>query len=234
MNPFSIYPVGEVLSPFKTKFGLPRQPGIIPSVESKIRLFEEFSDPDYLRGIENFSHIWILFIFHHNIASGFKKLVRPPRFGGNKKAGVFASRSPFRPNFTGMSAVELVDVEYGRNTVLTVKGADFADRTPVIDIKPYVKYADCIENSECNVFDLKPEKSFYVEFSCEAESFLTNNKKLKQLIEEVLSYDPRPGYYSENSDYKIFGMEFDTFDIRFEVKGKILYVKEIVKSLGRS
>jgi tRNA-Thr(GGU) m(6)t(6)A37 methyltransferase TsaA len=234
MKEYTINPIGEVVSPFKTKFGLPRQPGIILSVESKIRLFEEFSHPDFFRGIENFSHIWVIFIFHHNISSGFNKLVRPPRLGGNKKAGVFASRSPFRPNFTGISAVELVGIEYGENTVLTVKGADFADKTPVVDIKPYVKYADSLENSESKNFDLKPDNSFSVEFLPQAEKFLEGNKKLKQQLCEVLSHDTRPGYYCEEHDGKIFGMEFDTFDIRFEVKGSVLYVKEIVKSLGRS
>jgi tRNA-Thr(GGU) m(6)t(6)A37 methyltransferase TsaA len=231
MDQFTIKPVGEIISPFKTKFGLPRQSGIISSVESKICLFEEFSNKDFFRGIENFSHLWILFIFHHNISSGFNKLVRPPRLGGNKKVGVFSSRSPFRPNFTGMSAVELVDIKYQRNTVLTVKGGDFADKTPVIDIKPYIKYADSIEKSECKIFDSKPQKVFDVEFSLQAEEFLKDKKILKENIEEILSYDPRPGYL-ENNCPKNFGMEFDSLDIRFEVKGKILYIKEIVKSLG--
>ncbi|MCB9480213.1 MAG: tRNA (N6-threonylcarbamoyladenosine(37)-N6)-methyltransferase TrmO [Desulfobacteraceae bacterium] len=233
MDKFTISPVGEIISPFKTKFGLPRQSGIISSVESKICLFEEFSDKDFFRGIENFSHLWILFIFHHNISSGFNKLVRPPRLGGNKKIGVFSSRSPFRPNFTGMSAVELVGVEFGKNTVLTVRGGDFADKTPVIDIKPYIKYADSIEKSECKNFGSKPEKKFEIKFSLQAEDFLKDNEILKESINEILSYDPRPSYL-ENNCSKSFGMEFDNVDIRFEVKGKVLYIKEIVKSLGGS
>ncbi|MDY0131390.1 MAG: tRNA (N6-threonylcarbamoyladenosine(37)-N6)-methyltransferase TrmO [Desulforegulaceae bacterium] len=234
MDLFSINPIGEVSSPFKTKFGLPRQPGIVLSVESKIRLFEEFSHIDFFRGLEDFSHIWILFIFHHNIVSGFNKLVRPPRLGGNKKAGVFSTRSPFRPNFIGMSAVELLDIEYGKNTILTVRGGDFADKTPVVDIKPYVKFADLINNSKSKVFDSKPEKSFDVEFSSEVKQVLKNKNKLRQQLKEVLSYDLRPGYCSEDHQDKVYGMEFENYNIKFEVKGRILYVKEMIKSLGRS
>lgn len=228
INEYKISSIGNIISPFKEKFGIPRQPGIISTIESKILLNEDYSSEECFRGLESFSHIWILFLFNENIDKGWKKIVRPPRLGGNKKVGVFSSRSPFRPNFIGMSAVELVSIEVGKNTCLNIKGADLLDGTPIIDIKPYIKYADSIIESECGDFTKKPVKDFKVVFSSQAESVCDENKGLKSDLENILSYDTRPAYYGKSSENKIFGMKFESFDVRFEIQSKCLHIIEIV------
>lgn len=225
---FDLYPVGEIISPFKEKFGIPRQAGITLSVESKIRLSKEFSDEEFVRGLDNFSHIWIIFGFSKNISKGYKRLVRPPRLGGNKKVGVFASRSPFRPNFLGMSAVKLEKINIDVNTELIISGGDFLNQTPVFDIKPYIEYADAIDNANCGEFSLKPDKIFNVNFSNKALKVCNKYLKLKKNLEDILSYDLRPGYYDESSDGRLFGIKFECYDVRFEIYGNELYVQEIV------
>jgi tRNA-Thr(GGU) m(6)t(6)A37 methyltransferase TsaA len=227
MNKYQVSPIGEVLSPFREKFGIPRQAGIIPTVESKIRLYDEFSDSDFVRGLENFSHIWVIFLFHENIEKGWKKMVRPPRLGGNKKVGVFASRAPFRPNFIGTSAVKLINIEHGKNIFLTVQGADIADKTPVIDIKPYVKFADAVDNADSGVFNNPPEKKFNVLFSEQAKSVCSLNKGLEAKLIEVLSYDIRPAYIEKDGGARIFGIKFESYNIRFSTEKETLYILEI-------
>ena len=226
---YIISPIGRVISPFKEKFGIPRQSGMVSTVESKIRLYEEYSSRECVRGLEDFSHIWILFSFHENTDRGWNENVRPPRLGGNKKTGVFSSRSPFRPNHIGMSAVQLKKIEKtGRNLLITVSGADILDNTPVFDIKPYIKYADSIENAKCGCFSLKPEKELSIVFSPQAEDVCHNNKGLECMLREVLSYDPRPAYYKKTFQEKIFGIKFECFNVRFRVCGDFLHVEEIV------
>ncbi|MGM0418686.1 MAG: tRNA (N6-threonylcarbamoyladenosine(37)-N6)-methyltransferase TrmO [Thermodesulfobacteriota bacterium] len=227
MSEYKVSPIGEVLSPFREKFGIPRQAGIISTVESKIRLYDEFSDACIVKGLENFSHIWVIFLFHENIEKGWKKMVRPPRLGGNKKIGVLASRAPFRPNFIGTSAVKLVNIEHGKNIFLTVLGADIADKTPVIDIKPYVKFADAVDNADSGIFNNPPEKKFNVLFSMQAKSVCALNKGLEVKLIEILSYDIRPAYIEENGGVRNFGIKFETFNIRFTVEKKNLYIVEI-------
>ncbi|PIE75140.1 MAG: tRNA (N6-threonylcarbamoyladenosine(37)-N6)-methyltransferase TrmO [Deltaproteobacteria bacterium] len=220
--------IGYISSPFKEKFGIPRQPGINSTIESKICLEKEFSSEECVRGLENFSHIWVIFKFHENVSKGWSNLVRPPRLGGNKKVGVFASRSPFRPNFTGISVVKLLKIEVGINTVITISGGDFMDKTPVIDIKPYILYSDSIEDAVCKDFELKPQKKLVVTFSDKAKAVCMDYEGLENKLSDILSYDPRPAYYNNDRD-KECGMKFDRFDIRFKVCKDILNIQEIIK-----
>lgn len=220
-------PVGEVISPFREKFGIPRQAGIISTVESKIRLYKDFSSVETIRGLENFSHIWVVFVFHENIDKGWKNLVRPPRLGGEKKVGVFTSRSPFRPNFIGMSAVKLLDILVEDEILLIVRGGDFVDKTPVLDIKPYIKYADAIEDACSGEFGTEPQKEFQVVFSEKSDALCSKHKGLKESLDDILSYDLRPAYYKRTSKDKIFGIKFESFDVRFKIEHDILYIEEI-------
>lgn len=227
---YSESPIGYIESPYVEKFGIPRQSGIISTVESKIRLSEEFAHENFVRGLEHFSHLWILFKFHENIDKGFSPLVRPPRLGGNKKIGVFASRSPFRPNFIGISAVELVDIKKDKGLYIIVKGGDFANKTPVIDIKPYIKFADCVENAVCGEFQNSPEAELKVFFSDKCMNICYENPKLYENIKEILSYDIRPAYYKNQKTDKMFGMEFERFNIKFKVEDKVVYIEDITKT----
>src|SRR5690554_2357523 len=143
----SIISIGYIESPYRQKFAIPRQPGLVKSARGAIRLENEFAHPDCTRGLEEFSHLWVQFIFHETQAQGWKPLVRPPRLGGNEKRGVFATRSTFRPNAIGLSVVELVEVQLSPKPKLIVRGLDLLDGTPIIDIKPYLPYADAIPNA---------------------------------------------------------------------------------------
>jgi tRNA-Thr(GGU) m(6)t(6)A37 methyltransferase TsaA len=227
--------IGTIDSPYKEKFAIPRQPGIVTAAQGQLRLTGSANNADLVRGLEQFSHIWLLFIFHGTQSQGWKPLVRPPRLGGNKKLGVFATRSTFRPNPIGMSVVKLDHIEQqGSQVILHINELDLLDGTPIVDIKPYVPYADIIENAQGSYAQEKPNVNIIVEFSKQANSAIKNfhhyYPKLQDLIEQVLSQDPRPAYKQKNSDDKIYGMALYDLNINWQMTSStILNVISIEK-----
>jgi len=227
---FQIEPIGHVHSPFKTKFGLPRQAGIIKSTQASIVMEEKYSTRHAFQGLEEFSHIWLSFVFHQSIPNGWKPLIRPPRLGGNQKIGVFASRSPFRPNFIGQSVVELHSIDYGRQTELLISCPDLVDKTPIIDIKPYINYSDKIPNAICGFANTQPKAPLNITFSQQAEHTLAATIKqyptLRDLITETLAQDPRPAYKTAQ-DHKAYALTLYDLDIHFKVNNTEALVTEI-------
>jgi tRNA-Thr(GGU) m(6)t(6)A37 methyltransferase TsaA len=216
-------PVAHIYNDYKEKFGIPRQSGRANSVRSKIIFEKEYRHPEALRGIDGFSHLWLLFDFSKAHKDEFSPTVRPPRLGGNTKVGVFASRSPFRPNSIGLSVVKLEKVEKtSEGTILIVSGADLLNGTPIYDVKPYLPYADCIENAKGGYTESTPWQSLEVEFKEGVKEKIVP-EKLQGLI-EVLQEDPRPSY---QDDERIYKMKFGEYDISFQVEEQILTVLEV-------
>lgn len=221
-----IKPIARIKSDFKTKFGIPRQPGLAPALEAAIVFEEEYRTPDALRGLEDFSHLWIIWEFSENIRADFSPTVRPPRLGGDVRLGVFATRSPFRPNPIGLSCVKILGIEQTTDsgTVIRVSGADLMDGTPIYDIKPYVPYTD----SHPDALGGFTNQGFHeVEVVCAPEltEKLPDNKRAGLL--QALRQDPRPAYHSDPE--RVYGMLFAGFDVRFRVDGDVLTVTDIVK-----
>ena len=230
MKPFEITPIGIVHSPFKEKFGVPRQPGLV-NIESRIEIVSPYNQSDAFRELESFSHIWVTFIFHQAQKEDWSPTVRPPRLGGNKRIGVFASRSPFRPNNLGLSAVALKNLDFsGSGVVLQVEGLDVIDQTPVVDIKPYIPYADAIDATAGYALDA-PKPDFEVLFSDRVLQQLDQigSQDLKRQLAALLSFDNRPAYKSQETSGN-YGMNFDRFNIRWEIRGNKLQITEIVES----
>lgn len=221
-----IKPIAHVRSDFATKFGIPRQAGIVPELESVLVFEPEYRDPEALRGIEGFSHLWLIWQFSENLREGFSPTVRPPRLGGNERLGVFATRSPFRPNALGLSCVELVAVEQTENfgTVLRLRGADLMDGTPVYDVKPYVPYADCHPDARSG-FAADPGRTLSVTFAPGLETKVPDGKLAA--LRGVLANDPRPRYQKDPE--RVYAMEFAGIEVKFSVSGEELLVREIKK-----
>jgi len=219
-----IEPVGIIHSCFKEKFGIPRQPGMVKSATATLELLPPYNVEEALRGIEEFSHLWIVFVFHESICESFQPTVRPPRLGGNTRVGVFATRSPFRPNPIGLSVVELRSI---KGTTLELAGGDFLDGTPVLDIKPYIPYADSIPSANGGFADGAPEPVNTVTFSPEAQMvFQTLKKNQQQLIMDVLSYNPRPAY-QDDDPARIFGTHLFDFEVKWKHDGNCVTVVSI-------
>lgn len=215
-----IEPIGTIVTDFGTKFGVPRQAGLVPALEGKIVLEKKYRNADAFRGLEGFSHVWLIWGFSENLREDWSPTVRPPRLGGNVRLGVFATRSPFRPNNLGLSCVELdrVDYEDPEGPVVYVRGADLMNGTPVYDIKPYIPYADC-KSEATEGFAPLPARTLSVEFECE-----TNLPPEKlDALRSVLELDPRPHYQADGREY---GFEFAGREVRFRVEN------ETVKVLG--
>ncbi len=221
MEEFKIAPIARMESDFPTKFGIPRQAGIVPRLESRIVFEPEYRDMEAFRGIEDFSHIWIIWQFSENLKSGWSPTVRPPRLGGNERKGVFATRSPFRPNALGLSCVRLVRLEKDKKLgpVLYVEGADLMDGTPIVDIKPYVPYADCHSDALCG-FAPDGGKTLEVFIPEKIEDKIPENKL--QALRGVLANDPRPRY--QNDPERVYAMEFGGFEVKFSVENETLKV----------
>lgn len=222
MQSFSFEAIGVVHSPFREKFGIPRQPGLVTSATTTLELLPPYNRLEAVKGLEGFSHIWISFVFHGVKRQEWKPTVRPPRLGGNERVGVFASRSTHRPNPIGLSVVELtgIDSSDGR-VVLSLKGADLLDGTPVLDIKPYIPYVDAIADARSGFADTAPLPSLRVAFSAQAEQqclgLAVKYPELRQLICEVLALDPRPAYQAESG--REYGVNLYDLNIRFHVSG---------------
>ncbi len=221
MEKFTVKPIGYIKSDFKEKFGIPRQSGRAPSLKARIIFYPEYNTPDAFREIEGFSHLWIIFDFSLAHKVGYSPLVRPPRLGGNKKVGVFASRSPFRPNHLGLSSVKLERVEnteeYG--VTLIVSGADLMDGTPVYDVKPYLPFTDCHTDAVGGYAD--KEKDYKLNVNLCDEIFLLLPADKIDALKECLSDDPRPSYQDDGKEY---GMSFAGINIRFTVNNGTLTV----------
>ncbi|MCQ2433734.1 MAG: tRNA (N6-threonylcarbamoyladenosine(37)-N6)-methyltransferase TrmO [Oscillospiraceae bacterium] len=222
-------PIAHIRNDFTSKFGIPRQSGIIPELKAQIVFTAEFSRMEAVRGLEAFSHIWLLWEFSEAKkpdGKGWSATVRPPRLGGNQRVGVFATRSPFRPNPIGLSCVKLEGIRQENGTViLDVCGADLLDGTPIYDIKPYIPFTDCHpEASE----GYTAETRRHLLTVCDAEHLLEKLPAEKQkAAEAILAQDPRPGYSDDKE--RVFGVPFAEYDIRFRVDGEQLTVCEVVK-----
>ena len=218
---FEIRPIARMKSDFPEKFGIPRQAGIVPALEGFVVFEPEYRDPEALRGIEGFSHLWLIWQFSENLRDGFSPTVRPPRLGGNARMGVFATRSPFRPNALGLSCVELKAVETrpGLGTVLVVRGADLMDGTPIFDIKPYVPYADCRPDARSG-FAPDAGETLDVEISDALLSKLPPEKR--EALIGVLANDPRPRY--QKGPDRVYALDFAGFTVRFRVDGDVVRV----------
>ena len=220
--------IARMHSDFASKFGIPRQSGLVEELRSTIVFEPEFRNADALRGIEDFSHLWLIWQFSEAVRTGWSPTVRPPRLGGNTRMGVFATRSPFRPNNLGLSSVRLLGVEdtaeFG--TILHVGGADLMDGTPIFDIKPYIPYGDCHTDATGGFTDTAGEFLLEVDFPQELLEILPADKR--QAAIGVLRHDPRPSY--QRKPERIYGLTFAGFDIRFRVEEDTLTVVAVVKN----
>ena len=220
-------PIAHIRSEFSGKFGVPRQAGLVEGLRATVVFELPYRSPDALRGIDGFSHLWLIWEFSENKGAGWSPTVRPPRLGGNARLGVFATRSPFRPNPLGLSCVKLegVDVESPRGPVLRVSGADLMDGTPIYDIKPYVPYADCRPQA-AEGFAPAPE-GLAVEFS--AGTLEQVPPARREALRGVLSCDPRPHYQADPG--RVYGMAFAGLEVRFTVDGRTLTVVDVTENL---
>ena len=221
--------IGVIHSCYKGKFGVPRQPGLVPLAGGVIELSEEYAEAAAVRGLAQFSHIWVIFLFHQTLSVPWKPTVRPPRLGGNQRMGVFASRSPFRPNHLGLSVVALQRVETSQGRVcLHVNGLDVVDGTPVVDIKPYLPYVDAIPEAVGGYADQSPDEVLRVEFSPlaqqQCQDVSERYPQLENLIEQVLVLDPRPAYSEANDAQKVYGMKLYEFDVKWVVRDDMVHV----------
>ncbi|MBR3750637.1 MAG: tRNA (N6-threonylcarbamoyladenosine(37)-N6)-methyltransferase TrmO [Clostridia bacterium] len=218
----TVSPIAVINTDFKSKFGIPRQSGRVESLKGEITFLPQYRSPDTVRELEGFSHIWLLFDFTLAHKSEWSATVRPPRLGGNRRVGVFASRSPFRPNPIGLSAVRLEKILYtDQGPVLKVSGVDILDGTPILDIKPYLP-SDCYPEAICGYADTVREHKLEVIFPEKLLEKIQEDKR--QAAIDCLGEDPRPSY---QDDGRIYGMMMDRYDIRFTVKEGTLIVIEV-------
>jgi len=227
MDNATIQVIARMHSDFPTKFGIPRQSGLVQELRSTIVFEPEFRNPDALRGIEGYSHLWLIWQFSEAVRQDWSPTVRPPRLGGNTRMGVFATRSPFRPNSLGLSSVRLLGVEQTQEhgTVLHVGGADLMNGTPIFDIKPYIPYGDCHPEATGGFTDTAGEFLLQVDFPEQLLAQLPENKR--QAAIGVLSHDPRPSY--QRTPDRVYGLSFAGFDIRFTVTDDVLTVQTVEK-----
>ncbi|EOK3051780.1 tRNA (N6-threonylcarbamoyladenosine(37)-N6)-methyltransferase TrmO [Escherichia coli] len=222
MSSFQFEQIGVIRSPYKEKFAVPRQPGLVKSANGELHLIAPYNQADAVRGLEAFSHLWILFVFHQTMEGGRRPTVRPPRLGGNARMGVFATRSTFRPNPIGMSLVELKEVVCHKDCVILKLGSlDLVDGTPVVDIKPYLPFAESLPDASASYAQSAPAAEMAVSFTAEVEKqLLTLEKRYPQLtlfIREVLAQDPRPAYRKGEETGKTYAVWLHDFNVRWRV-----------------
>lgn len=222
MDTVPMHVIAKIKSDFPTKFGIPRQSGLVDSLRATIIFEPEYRNSDALRGIEGYSHLWLIWYFSKADRDKWSPTVRPPRLGGNTRLGVFATRSPFRPNAIGLSSVKLLQVEHTKDfgTVLHVSGADLMDGTPIFDIKPYIPYCDAHNDASGGFTDTADSFLLDVEFPAELLNKLPDHKQQSAI--DVLSHDPRPSYQHDSA--RIYGFHFAGFDIQFQVCDSVLTV----------
>ncbi len=220
--------IARIRSPFSSKFGIPRQSGLVPELRSTIVFEPEYRNADALRGMEGFSHLWLIWQFSEAARDDWSPTVRPPRLGGNTRMGVFATRSPFRPNPIGLSCVEIVSIEeQGENgTVIVVAGADLMDGTPIYDIKPYAVYADCHPEARSGFASAAWERQLEIDFPEALKAVISESETYEALC-GVLRNDPRPSYHKDPE--RVYGMDFGGFNVKFKVCDGVLRVVDIIK-----
>ena len=232
-------PIGVIRSCFKDKFGIPRQSGLATTAAATLEIYAPYDRMEALRGLETVSHIWILFVFHANGQKRWSPTVRPPRLGGNRRMGVFATRSGFRPNPIGMSAVRLTGMNRQNGiTRLHLQGIDLLDGTPVLDIKPYLPYADAIAGAKAGFAQNRPEPTLEVVFLPRArtacrEKSETWGMDIETLIVEVLAIDPRPAYTAGSDRSRDFGIRLLDFDLRWRIDGHTAVVMDLIPATNR-
>ena len=222
-----IKPIAYIKTEFPEKFGIPRQSGLAKGLRGRVVFVPEYRNPDALRGLEGFSHIWLIWEFSANRTTReWQPTVRPPRLGGNTHLGVFATRSPFRPNPLGLSCVEIdsVDLFTDEGPVIIVRGADLMDGTPVYDIKPYIRYADSRQQAVCGYVDALEERSLKVVFPSELSEKIEDTSVIPSLV-ETLRLDPRPSYHDDPE--RVYGLSFAGLNVRFKVDGAVLTVVDV-------
>lgn len=221
-----IKPIAYIENDYITKFGIPRQSNIVEGLVSKIIFEPEYRQPDSIRGLEAFDYIWLIWGFSEVKQTEFSPTVRPPKLGGNKRMGVFATRSPFRPNSLGLSSVKLEKID-SENMVLYVKGADLMNGTPIYDIKPYVPVSDSHEGAAAGFTDTLSYTALKVEYVAGCNSAISGCKEA--VLTEILSNDPRPQYH--NDEDRIYGFEFGELEVKFTVKGNVVFVHSIERAV---
>ena len=226
MNEHVIKPIARIKSDFSQKFGIPRQAGIVEELEALVIFEKDYADESALRGIEGFSHLWIIWQFSENLREGWSPTVRPPRLGGNERLGVFATRSPFRPNALGLSCVRLLGLVKlpGQGTALRIAGADMLDGTPVYDIKPYVAYADAHPEAISGFAADAPEK-VAVKYAPGTEEKI--DPEMRAALEGVLAADPRPRYHQDAQ--RVYTMDFAGLSVSFRVEDGAAIVEKVDK-----
>lgn len=220
-------PIAHIRSDFSTKFGIPRQSGLITELKGEIIFEPEYRNPEALRGLDHFSHIWVIWEFSASKRDKWSPTVRPPRLGGNIRMGVFATRSPFRPNPIGLSSVRLEKIEWQTDAgpVLHVTGADLMDGTPILDIKPYIAYSDCHMDATGGFTNNVANSRLEVMIPSEWLQMISPSKQ--QALREVLANDPRPPYQDDSN--RIYGLAFAGLNVRFTVSDNVLTVVEVVE-----
>ncbi|MBM6869678.1 tRNA (N6-threonylcarbamoyladenosine(37)-N6)-methyltransferase TrmO [Pseudoflavonifractor phocaeensis] len=216
--------IGHIRSDFSTKFGIPRQSGLVDALRARVVFTPPYRNPDALRGLEDFSHLWLIWQFSQAVRDTWSPTVRPPRLGGNERMGVFATRSPFRPNPIGLSCVRLVEIrrEPELGPVIVVAGADLMDGTPILDIKPYVPYADAHPEAACG---FAPDGGKVLTVACPPELLAAVPPEKREALLGVLARDPRPSY--QHDPDRIYGMAFAGLEVRFSVDGDTLTVRSL-------
>ena len=220
--------IATIHTDFPSKFGIPRQGGLVDALKATITFEPEYRDASVLRGLEGYSHLWLIWLFSESVMDGFSPTVKPPRLGGNRRMGVFATRSPFRPNPLGLTCVKLEGIELSgpQGPLLRVAGADLMDGTPIFDIKPYIPYADCHPEATGGFTDGIRYERLDVDFPEALLGEIPPDKR--QALIEVLAQDPRPGYRHGEASRR-YGVAFAGYDVRFTVEGNALTVVEVVK-----
>jgi tRNA (adenine37-N6)-methyltransferase len=225
MSIFSFNQIGVIRSPYKEKFAVPRQPGLIEDGEGELQLLAPYNQPEAVRGLSDFSHLWVMFVFHQTMDGGWHPTVRPPRLGGNSRVGVFATRSTFRPNPIGMSLIKLKNVYcHGGEVILELGSLDLVDGTPVIDIKPYLPFAESQPLARAGFAQTAPDADMQIYFSTTAEQQLVQQQEryphLRRFITQVLAQDPRPAYRKEDHKNREYAVLLLEFNVRWRVIGR--------------
>lgn len=227
---FAVTTIAHIHNDFEEKFGIPRQSGLVPAMQSVIVFEKEYRNDDSLRGIEGYSHLWLIWQFSASVRKTWSPTVRPPRLGGNQRVGVFATRSPFRPNALGLSSVSLLGIDHTEEhgTILRVAGADLMNGTPIFDIKPYIAYTDAHPDAVCGFVDEVAYQTLQVQ--CPETLLATVEPEKRPSLMGVLEQDPRPAYHHDED--RIYHMDFGLYTVAFRVKGNQLIVCDIQKRIS--